>query len=150
MKTFRHLLWASTVNRACRHLVILLQVLALVTFPQLESVVRVDAPELKPMMIGASPHHHNGTVRREARGHDRTQVEDSESRTSAVPTGSPVEVPITCDPCCTVGIGHCVALMFALPGIPEPEWLRASKITRVDSLNSRQVAPLGHPPKVHA
>ena len=144
------LLRYNIVNRACRNLVILLQILALVISPQLASVARADAPELKPMMIGASPDHHNGTARRDALDHDRGEVEDSMCRTSTVPTGSPGDVPITCDPCCTVGIGHCVTLMFALPGIPEPQGLHATKITRDDSLNSRQVAPLGHPPKVHA
>lgn len=148
MKTFRLSLWDNIVNRACQNFVILLQVLALVISPQLASVARADAPELKPMMIGASPHHQNGTARRDARGHDRTEVEDFESRTSAVPTDAPGDVPITCDPCCTVGIGHCVALIFALPRIPEPEWIRAFNVTRVDSLSSRQIAPLGHPPKI--
>ena len=138
------------MNAACKKIVAFLLVLSLVTFPLLASVAQTEAPESDHMMIGVSSDHANGIARRDAHGDDRVELEDSMNRTSTAPTDSLPEFGIACDPCCTVGIGHCVAVIFALSAVPHQKRIHASNIASDEALTSRKVAPPRHPPKVHS
>lgn len=141
----------------CRHIVVLLQVLALVANPLLANATWADTPQSKLAGSGLASHEGVEDIRQHLPNYHRTGVETSMIRRSAIPTEASAvandpsaDGQIVCDPCCTVGTGYCAAIVHTLPEIPKPRCIRTSNITRCDFPNARQVAPQYHPPKIHA
>ncbi len=127
---------------------ILLQVLALVTYPPMASGAQVDMSVSRMAVAAGSGHnqvhnqdtedHHHG-----AEGHSASLTK-AEGATTSTTDG------ITCHPCCTVGLGACVAIMITVPGIPEPILIRGFEAPRFIPFKSQHINPLPHPPRLSA
>lgn len=129
---------------------ILLQVLALVTYPPMVSGAQTEVTVSGAAMNGAVAHGHSQADNRGAEDHHHSTEDHSASLARAERATTSTTDGITCHPCCTVGLGACVAVIIAVPGVPEPVLIRGFEAPWFSPVKSRHVNPLPHPPKFKA
>lgn len=147
------------MKRGWRHFVILLQIVALVTFPQIggaqSSEVGVDDAHAHDIDSEAfshdhsTSHYHEHSISQSAHHHDGDQVAGLDKSASWSGYDNRGLKKLICHPCCVDGKGACVVIITDLPNMSRPTLIREFGSTLLYRINSRLVVPLLHPPQVH-
>lgn len=138
------------MTRLTRHIIVLLQVLALVAYPQMVGAAGFSrAASAEIMSDAAQAHLDNDTEYQLGHHHDSAMAEHPHSDRGDGFASGQDEGGLACHPCCIGGKGPCAAVVTALPGLAKPSLVRVFNSSSHSSSYSIQVAPLPHPPKAH-
>lgn len=134
-----------------RKILVFVQVLALLAFPQTASMGLADMSVHNKSLIDASDHHHLNehddqmiAAHHPEAAHDSTILNVVKRSNSAEMDG------IVCHPCCISGVGHCVAILSNLKKVSESRVTRTIYMSRLKALSPHKVAPQPHPPKAYS
>lgn len=133
-----------------RQVVSLLQVLALVAFPQMTKVAHADMAMFDEVAASASSSHHSDVGGLTPSTHHHTVASDSSIPDSAIFINPSAKEGMACHPCCVAGTGPCIAILPTVQKFSVSRQHQTFDIFWPKSFHSRPVAPLPHPPKLYS
>ncbi|MFW6027239.1 MAG: hypothetical protein ACOC91_00375 [bacterium] len=137
------------MTRPARHIIVLLQVLALVAYPQMVGAAGFSrAASAETISDAAQTHLDNDTENQPGHHHDPAAAEHHhELNSDGFPSGQNEGELAWCHPCCIGGNGPCIAVMAALPDVAKSDPIQSFTSSRLSFLYSLEIRPLPHPPK---